>query len=355
MASRDGKRLGKGTFGSVIVRGGYAEKQFHKLSHLIQEVVMMIYMNDCESIIDIVGYDFRKQIITSELWPMSLSKGIEKYRLDFDQKMEIFRQILVGLCHLHNRHVVHSDLKPSNILFNPETMKLVLGDLGLSSTVKYAKVRQTAPAYRHSIPIAVPTFDMFGLAVIMYDLLGKDSRKHRRLPASTLRSLISREISDPKVRDVLLLMAPDNPRNAISAKKVLLNLFGQTVETKQHVVKVFPSRVSEADSLFIKNRITQIMSEHEINRDARCYYSCMAYFNNPDNEVVPSLKYPLYMGVIMMIFSAVFGTPGFDIEKVAYVTENSYSLSQIYQALNNVIKDRNFINFIMMPDFKKEY
>src|SRR3989338_5936222 len=92
----------------------------------------------------------------------SLSNVMERRTrplFSFEQKKDIFRQLLIGLVHLHTRLIIHSDFKPSNIFVNKDG-KVCIGDMGLSSTTRYGKVEQTAPAYSHRIVIPITLHDM---------------------------------------------------------------------------------------------------------------------------------------------------------------------------------------------------
>lgn len=45
--------------------------------------------------------------------------------------MQITKQILEALFHLHTKRYMHRDIKPQNILINPEGLKVKLADFGL--------------------------------------------------------------------------------------------------------------------------------------------------------------------------------------------------------------------------------
>ena len=54
---------------------------------------------------------------------------------DDDQKeaKTIFRQVLKGVEYIHNKHLIHRDLKPQNILFSLDGSKVKIGDFGLAT------------------------------------------------------------------------------------------------------------------------------------------------------------------------------------------------------------------------------
>lgn len=50
------------------------------------------------------------------------------------------KQILIGLEALHNKNIMHRDLKPDNILIrNKESLNLVIADFGLSTKADASK------------------------------------------------------------------------------------------------------------------------------------------------------------------------------------------------------------------------
>ena len=54
-------------------------------------------------------------------------------RIDYKKKIEIFKQIVIGLEYIHSKNIIHRDLKPGNILI--VNKKIKIGDFGLSKSV----------------------------------------------------------------------------------------------------------------------------------------------------------------------------------------------------------------------------
>jgi hypothetical protein len=350
--NRRSNKLGEGTFGKVIARNGRAVKYFKRLDHLIQEVIMTLYMNDSPFTTQLLGYNFENLTMETALWETNLREAMLNFSFDFEEKKKIFRGLLIGLNHMHSRRVIHSDFKPSNVLINTKNDDVCIADMGLTSTTKYAKVRQTAPAYRPDVAIPMISHDMFGMAVSMTEFFGNFKLK-KRVDAPRLREHIKRRITDPTIRKVLTMMSPDNPLDSITARDALREVFREVNEIPVPAVKSFDSRIRVDDAKFVQETIRQIMRETGINRDARCYYGFLTYVNNPDNPPVEPIQYPLYIAVMIMIFSATFGRHGFGLREVQISLGNfNYSLRDIYKALYNIIQDKNYINFIMMPDLK---
>jgi serine/threonine protein kinase len=47
----------------------------------------------------------------------------------------IIRQILEALLHCHTKRLIHRDIKPQNILINPDKKEVKLADFGLARTI----------------------------------------------------------------------------------------------------------------------------------------------------------------------------------------------------------------------------
>lgn len=343
--------VGKGTFGEVIAKDGKAIKKFKRLDHLIQEAFITLYMNDSPYTIKILGYRFETRTMDSELWKTDLRTAIR--RLDFtdDEKMKIFRELLCGMCHLQSRHVTHSDFKPSNILINTDKCDVCIADFGLSSIHKYAKTSQTAPGYRSMEHAAEGTHDMFGLAVSMAELFGT-VRLTERLTARELRRKIRNNVRDKKIARALERMCPDNPADAWQPSEVLKDIYNESAELPFEAPKSFVTTLTPEIHTYLHDSIEHATNAAGIERGYRCYQCLVHYLDNPENEKVSSYMYPLYIGVMMMIFSAVFGTPGFAIPQVMKLTKDRHTKAEVYRVLYNLFRDTNMMRLAMMPSQK---
>ncbi len=111
-----------------------------------------------------------------------LYKYMNFHRLSVDQFLSIAVQIVTGLSDIHSKGIIHKDINPSNIIYNPETKSIKIIDLGISSefsyenpnevsrtfgTLKYISPEQTQ---RMSRPVDFRT-DFYSLGVLFYEML----------------------------------------------------------------------------------------------------------------------------------------------------------------------------------------
>lgn len=79
-------------------------------------------------------------IITMELMPTDLGtymfkRMVENRPLSSLEIIEIVQQLLEAISYLHDRGLLHRDVKPQNVLYDPETRRVRLADMGLSRAV----------------------------------------------------------------------------------------------------------------------------------------------------------------------------------------------------------------------------
>jgi serine/threonine protein kinase len=110
------------------------------------------------------------------------------YKLDYTEKIEIFRQITNGLDYIHSKNIIHRDLKPSNILLIDNKVKI--GDFGLSKYLnqysdnkqglkKMTDLSSGMGSFLYSSPEQYQgndydfKTDIFSLGIILFEMLNK--------------------------------------------------------------------------------------------------------------------------------------------------------------------------------------
>ncbi|MEM0983363.1 MAG: serine/threonine-protein kinase [Planctomycetota bacterium] len=93
----------------------------------------------------------------------------------FEAAVDIFRQVALGLGHMHHQGFVHADMKPNNVVVNDDNRAKII-DLGQSCKVGTVKERiqgtpdYIAPEQVHRREI-VPATDIYNLGAMMYWIL----------------------------------------------------------------------------------------------------------------------------------------------------------------------------------------
>lgn len=76
----------------------------------------------------------------------------------WSELLDIFRGVVEGLAALHERRIIHRDMKPANIFLSPDHREVKIGDLGLAETVPdSARVAPTAVSADATLPKRRPT------------------------------------------------------------------------------------------------------------------------------------------------------------------------------------------------------
>ncbi len=92
---------------------------------------------------DFVNIETRFAIIIEDFGAVSLAQYIQGRRLDLRVFLDIALKICTCLDYIHQHQIIHKDINPSNIVFNPESEQIKIIDFGISSEYCY----ETMPAF----------------------------------------------------------------------------------------------------------------------------------------------------------------------------------------------------------------
>ncbi|KAL6984461.1 mitogen-activated protein kinase kinase kinase [Sarracenia purpurea var. burkii] len=152
-----GELLGRGSFGSVyegIADGGFfiAVKEVSLLDqgdlgkqsiHQLEQEIALLSLFEHENIVQYYGTDKDESnlyIFLELVTKGSLLQLYQKYHLQDSTVSSYTRQILHGLKYLHERNVVHRDIKCANILVDASG-SVKLADFGLAKVTKLNDVK----------------------------------------------------------------------------------------------------------------------------------------------------------------------------------------------------------------------
>lgn len=157
----------------------------------------------------------RRYLVMELLRGRPLRESLDPQGLPVDRALEVLRPVVSALAYAHGRGVVHRDLKPDNIMVEPDG-RVVVMDFGLARGKEYPTVTKTSallgtPAYMAPEQITGgvtgPSIDQYAIGVIAYELLTG------RLPfqADDAVQLIFRHLSDepPPLREWKPDLPPD--------------------------------------------------------------------------------------------------------------------------------------------------
>lgn len=164
------RKIGCGSYGDVFLDKD-ANEAIKKCSHEdgrniwagnLREMDILRRCGDHPNIVSLrrVSFDKDKESDHNKLalhlqyYPMNLDDFIltfKEKRLDLSTIRVIMVQILMGLEYLHINKIIHRDMKPNNILINPDTLEVALCDFGMADIrMRYRKAETevTSPMFR---------------------------------------------------------------------------------------------------------------------------------------------------------------------------------------------------------------
>ncbi|MCP4135969.1 MAG: AAA family ATPase [bacterium] len=173
----------------------------------------MIKSLDLDGIVkthDFVKFDDTFALIMEDFDGIHLQRFLKNEELDIDSFLDIAAALAETVGMLHQKNIIHKDIKPQNILIDPEKNKVKLADFGISSvltheneeiynprviegTLAYMSPEQTG---RMNCDLDYRT-DLYSLGVTFYEMLTGSIPFRTKDPMEMIHAHIAREPLPP--------------------------------------------------------------------------------------------------------------------------------------------------------------
>jgi serine/threonine protein kinase len=177
-------------------------------------------------------------IVFEDFGGESLRIWRDRQKLDLETFLNVAIEITKALSNIHSRHIIHKDINPSNIVFNPTTGQLKLIDFGISTvltqenpTFKIPQVLEGTLAYvspeqtgRMNRFLDYRT-DFYSLGVKLYELLTGKLPFVAKNPLELVHCHLAKQPIPPH-----LAIGEDNCPQAIS--QIVMKLMAKTAEER---------------------------------------------------------------------------------------------------------------------------
>ena len=134
-------------------------------------------------VLDLVLHDHRPYLVMEDTGGVDLGNLLKSGSLDLNQLLDTAVKIASALGEIYQSHIIHKDIKPANILFNPETGDLRLIDFSSASLItRETPTVETSMLMTATLPYMSPEqtgrmnrmvdwrTDFYSLGVTLYEL-----------------------------------------------------------------------------------------------------------------------------------------------------------------------------------------
>lgn len=184
--------LGKGAFSNVI-KGEYngipcaiknIDKKANRKKYLIQEINILKRLQNCKYIVKMLDYNISDTdgFIKYELLDKSLDEKIDD--MTQDEKESVIYQIRKGIDEIHACGVIHTDIKPDNIMldFNGNVKIIDFGNAVLAEEINELNIAIGVTQYHPPEYIIDATLDhrvdLWEFGCMVYEILTGDVLFH---------------------------------------------------------------------------------------------------------------------------------------------------------------------------------
>lgn len=156
------------------------EREYELISQLSVPEIIKCY--------GIARYEHKLALVLEEVTQgMSLSQYLEFKRISLEEFLKIAIQITQGLMALHEKHIIHKDIKPQNIIISQKYKKIKIIDFGMSTQLSRESPQVTGHnLLEGSLPYISPEqtgqlniqldyrTDFYSLGMTLYELITQE-------------------------------------------------------------------------------------------------------------------------------------------------------------------------------------
>ena len=168
-----------------------------------------------EGIVKILSFEEYRgthAIVMKDIGADSLLRISKSRKLSIKEKIKIATKVARYIAYIHNNKIIHMDINPSNIIWNPKTDKLQIIDFGISTDLQYEKRDIISPdVLEGTLPYISPEqtgrmnryidyrTDLYSLGVTLYELFTGRLPFISEDPLKLIHSHIAKRAKNPKV------------------------------------------------------------------------------------------------------------------------------------------------------------
>lgn len=308
------KKIGNGAYGTVYLQDGIAIKEFSSPGtgkSMITEVVASKYLEKCPNILTINDFDLENRRHYSKFYDSNMKQFIRSvsgldeeqlklsrrpHRLTNEERLNLIslstmtqeekiikmKTIFDAVVYMHQRDIVHCDLKPSNILYDKEKEEFVIADLGFVLPSKYTKCNRTAKHYREPEPKNHVSHDIYSLGIIMIEFLCNVSIR-KIYNFDKLESFCC--IYNKNIKNLVVSMINPNYEERPTIRKIYYVLYGIRIAKRN------PTFVNKT----IDDKMLNIIKINKVGNRNRCYQLQLYIESKYKLDKMKSIYYSMYI------------------------------------------------------------
>jgi diguanylate cyclase (GGDEF)-like protein len=183
-------------------------------------------------VIDIVTDHGAISLVLEDFNGISLSAHLNGERVSVREFLPIAMTLSSVLGYLHQKNVIHKDIKPQNVLINPRTQQIKLTDFGISASITHDHKPSANKAIEGTLPYMSPEqtgrinrsvdyrTDMYSLGILFYEMLTGMLPFQSRDPMELIHAHIAKVAIPPSslnaevpevISDIVMKLMSKNP------------------------------------------------------------------------------------------------------------------------------------------------